>query len=820
MRSGGRRWLRRWWILGWFCLLQPVLFADDGPLGGASVPRPPTDSRPTAASDYKRWGQYAVKRLAVGDQQDAEAFLSEMLAIAPDDSELMLLQAAAVGTRGDVAAAQAWLLQALAAGLPPGRVLAGPRVLSEPLSKTETYRRLRDHSDQQLLHGPMLGAMTDRSVDVWVRTAEPAQVTLEAQPVVGPDTSPEGLQLDRPGAGWLVATGATREGTDRTTVLQLKGLYPQTTYRYRVRINDGEPIYGGHFTTWPAAGSRSRFSIAFGGGAGFHPPQERVWRVIASHRPAALLLLGDNIYSDDPETPAVQDYCYYRRQSRPEFRDLGRMTPVLSIWDDHDFGTDDAWGGPERDRPHWKLDVWRRFTHNWANPAYAHGETEPGVWYDFTIGEVDFFMLDGRYWRTNSGRRGEPPIREPDMLGPAQEAWLCDRLAASSATFKVIVSPVPWDFRSKTGIGGLDTWAGFPQQRERIFRFLSERGIEGVLLISADRHRSDAWRIDRDGDYPLFEFNSSRLTNDHVHAVAEEAIFSYNASQSFGWVTFDTERDDPEVRYQVISIEDEPVAELSVSLSQLRSPLTRLQMPHQERFEVAGRSAFLWLPEESLRQQPQPWIFYAPTLPAYPDEAERWMHERFLAAGIAVAGVDVGEAYGSPDATELFDALHRQLTEQRGFARRAVLFGRSRGGLWASSWAVRQPQWVAGLIGIYPVYDFLTYPGLEQAAPAYGLTPEQLQQRVLELNPVERLSELAAADIPVRLIHGDVDTVVPLEPNSGRLLEAYRRLGKDSLAELIVLEGEGHSFYRGFFESQPLVDFAIEHARRASSAVE
>jgi dipeptidyl aminopeptidase/acylaminoacyl peptidase len=381
----------------------------------------------------------------------------------------------------------------------------------------------------------------------------------------------------------------------------------------------------------------------------------------------------------------------------------------------------------------------------------------------------------------------------------------------------VVVSPVPWDFRAKPGVGGLDTWAGFPQQRERIFRFLSDRGIDGVLLMSADRHRSDAWRIDRAGDYPLFEFNSSRLTNDHVHATMDEAIFSYNATQSFGWVTFDTRRDDPQVRYQVISIEDEPVAELTVSLSQLRSPLTRLQMPHQERFEVSGRSAFVWLPEESLRQQPQPWIFYAPTLPAYPDEAERWMHEQFLAAGIAVAGVDVGEAYGSPAASEVFDALYQRLTQQRGFARRAVLFGRSRGGLWASSWGLRRPEWAAGLIGIYPVYDFLTYPGLEQAAAAYGLTPQQMQQRVLELNPVERLAELAVADIPVRLIHGDVDTVVPLEPNSGRLLEAYRQQGKESLVEVIVLKDQGHSFYRGFFESQPLVDFAIERARQAAA---
>lgn len=45
------------------------------------------------------------------------------------------------------------------------------------------------------------------------------------------------------------------------------------------------------------------------------------------------------------------------------------------------------------------------------------------------------------------------------------------------------------------------------------------------------------------------------------------------------------------------------------------------------------------------------------------------MHEQFLAAGVAVAGIDVGEAYGSPRGRELFSALYEELTRKRGFAR-------------------------------------------------------------------------------------------------------------------------------------------------------
>ena len=73
---------------------------------------------------------------------------------------------------------------------------------------------------------------------------------------------------------------------------------------------------------------------------------------------------------------------------------------------------------------------------------------------------------------------------------------------------------------------------------------------------------------------------------------------------------------------------------------------------------LQDRPAFVFLPPKDKRSHPQPWVFYAPTLPAYPDQAERWMHEQFLAAGIAVAGIDVGEAYGSPKSHSYFEALY------------------------------------------------------------------------------------------------------------------------------------------------------------------
>ena len=130
-----------------------------------------------------------------------------------------------------------------------------------------------------------------------------------------------------------------------------------------------------------------------------------------------------------------------------------------------------------------------------------------------------------------------------------------------------------------------------------------------------------------------------------------------------------------------------------------------------------------------------------------------------------------------------------------------------------SSWAIANPSRVAGLIGIYPVYDFRTYPGIAKAAPAYELTPDQLTARAAEFNPIERIAVLAKAKVPVALIHGDVDKVVPLKENSAELVRRYQAEGAGDLVKLIVLEGQGHNFFEGFFHSQPLVDFAIARAQ-------
>ena len=225
-------------------------------------------------------------------------------------------------------------------------------------------------------------------------------------------------------------------------------------------------------------------------------------------------------------------------------------------------------------------------------------------------------------------------------------------------------------------------------------------------------------------------------------------------------------------------------------------------------FAVEGRPAFLILPKQTKPGGPTPWVWYAPTLRGLPSNSEKWMFDQFLAKGIGIAGVDVGESYGSPKGRAIYTALYKELVEQRGMAGKPALLARSRGGLMLYNWAVEHPESISCIAGIYPVCNLSSYPGLARACGAYGLTREQLATRLTDHNPIDRLAPLAKAKVPIFHIHGDKDTVVPLEKNSAEIARRYKALGGKMTLE--VVPGQGHNMWQGWFHSQPLVDFVVE----------
>ena len=160
---------------------------------------------------------------------------------------------------------------------------------------------------------------------------------------------------------------------------------------------------------------------------------------------------------------------------------------------------------------------------------------------------------------------------------------------------------------------------------------------------------------------------------------------------------------------------------------------------------------------------------------------------------------------------EVYQTLYEELTNRRGYRTKTVLLARSRGGLMLYSWAAEHPHLVAGIAGIYPVCNIASYPGVAKAAPAYGMTTAELETKLSDYNPIDRLEKLAVNRVPIFHIQGDSDRVVPHELNSGLLAERYTALGGP--VEVKLIKGQGHNMWRGWFESQELTDFMIARAR-------
>ena len=408
------------------------------------------------------------------------------------------------------------------------------------VNQEDYFKAVVKKNNLKLFGGPQIGHVTDHSAVVWIRTPESAKVAIKYNNTT---TTP-------------ITTNAD---TDYTAKLRLTDLPPATEISYQVLVND-EPALPqpATFKTFPAKGEPATFSFAFGGGARYNHVKEHMWQTIASYRPSATLLLGDNLYIDNGNHRGMQRLYYYRRQLRPEYITLSSQSAMYAIWDDHDFHNNDSAGGLHPTKPAYKIPVWNVFKENWPNPFFGEPPANPGCYYDFSIGDVDFFMTDGRYYRD---------FKKGTMLGPVQKEWLLKKLKASTATFKVIASGTLWtEYADKNG---KDSWWGVPEEREDIFSLIDEHEIGGVFLISADRHRTDVYEIKRPNGYTLYEFETSKLTNNHTHGTRKDALFSYNKGNYFGLVEFDLTQDDPEFTFKCITIDKKEVYALTIKRSQL-----------------------------------------------------------------------------------------------------------------------------------------------------------------------------------------------------------------------------------------------------------
>lgn len=248
----------------------------------------------------------------------------------------------------------------------------------------------------------------------------------------------------------------------------------------------------------------------------------------------------------------------------------------------------------------------------------------------------------------------------------------------------------------------------------------------------------------------------------------------------------------------------------TLTLAYLSVNADAAQAIERNNFLVDERPAFVM--DAGLTTADKPWVWYAPTLDKLPARRQNWYFERLLAEGVSVAGINLGEVRGAPSSSAQFTLFYEEMV-RLGYSPHPVLLGQSRGGLMLLAWTMRNPEKPVAFAGIYPVCNLGDWPfksGSDELANDYGMTKSELRKQITTFNPIDNLAPLAEHKLPIFIIHGDNDTVVPYEKNGQLFKERYQALGGE--VEIKIVPGGGHASTPDFFEDADLLDFILQHA--------
>jgi phosphodiesterase/alkaline phosphatase D-like protein len=354
-------------------------------------------------------------------------------------------------------------------------------------------------------YGVAVGEVTATSAILWTRAPRPGRIELELSP-------------GQPSGQFCCA----RAAHDLTLSVPVR-VRPGTRYRYRFRQGSATSPTGTFLTPpRPSADAGVRFAIS--GDADATPDSNgkpaysfRVYARMVAEQNDFNINLGDTIYSDSgvggapvARTVAEKWGKYKHALGQAALQKLRVSAGLYSHWDDHEFVNDFSRAEHGDDLYRAGVQAFRdyspvRFGANGLFRTVRWGRN------------LELFFLDERSFRSakvtaacNSDfaptapqavrnafgtlapslRNPVPPaclaaINDPSrtMLGARQYAAFTRAIAASTATWKVIVNEVPiQQFYAQP----YDRWEGYAAERERLLRFL--RGVKNVVFLTTDMH--------------------------------------------------------------------------------------------------------------------------------------------------------------------------------------------------------------------------------------------------------------------------------------------------------------------------------------------
>ncbi len=368
--------------------------------------------------------------------------------------------------------------------------------------------------------GPMIGHVGRHSVRVWIRLAK------------GTKFGVRGTLVEATGHR-AVSPSAIENLGDQIRLIRFKGLPPDT--ELIVQIFEGKFPTRGVALSLRTAPEWSQFGmvrIGFGSCCNdVQFPKAKIFAAAAHEKPDLFLFGGDNSYY-------VREYEVERITKKGEkkievridttsgdgdWKSGGRMfarqlttrrnawlqplirnVPCYAIWDDHDYGPNDA----DRTFEERKKSL-RVFKKMWANRDYGIKGTK-GCFSSFRRGPVEVFLMDCRYHKyVKTKAHPDVAANECTIWGAEQFKWLCDGLAESEAPVKMIVNGTPFMSRPKTGEGH------FREARVEyngLLTHLEKHRIGGVVFLTGDRHYTEMMTLRRGDQSMILEFTSSPVS--------------------------------------------------------------------------------------------------------------------------------------------------------------------------------------------------------------------------------------------------------------------------------------------------------------------
>jgi len=222
-------------------------------------------------------------------------------------------------------------------------------------------------------------------------------------------------------------------------------------------------------------------------------------------------------------------------------------------------------------------------------------------------------------------------------------------------------------------------------------------------------------------------------------------------------------------------------------------------------FEFEGRQAKLVFPQKPL--QDKKWLIKTEYFEAFPS-----LELEMLSRGYFLAYLSNSTRWFAADDSNSKARFAEFLSENFGLNKKCLPVGLSCGGMHAVYFAADYPELVAALYLDAPVLNLLSCPcavGLAKDKSMYDEFVSHTGLTVSELinyrnHPIDRVNELIDHKIPVILVCGDSDTVVPYEENGKHLAIAYRASG--ATFEEIIKHGCGHHPH-GLDDNTPIIRF-------------